>query len=356
MSGKILHGLGILIGVLIILLIYSQIFLRVDSFTNITAPAYTDKIIYKEDDIVVKDGYIFKMTEGIGAPGYPPPIDGNKFWRKLTPEEATKIIADKAAAAAAAAAAVASDSKRLYSNTKIYELVNDVVIMPNGVYYKLRESPGRPDVSPIDYPVIWAKITAQEAEELRDANPTTVNGGFDQTRVYEVGEIVKRYGFFYKMTEKVGSPGFVPPLEGNQFWKIISAAEAAAAAAAAKAAAAAVAEEKARVAAEAAAVAKAKADAEALAVKSTISCATGAKPKISIKSSTLTASCPKKAIPLVSIVSEAPENIEELTIADCSNNSKPTITFKGAVLNAACPKKILATSSMVRNTRFKAAS
>jgi len=362
MSGKVLHGLGILIGVLLILLIYSQLFLRVDTFTNITAPAYTDKIVYKQDDIVMKDGQVFKMIEGVGAPGYAPPIDGNKFWRRLTPEEATKIIADKAAAAAAAAALVASDSKRLYDNSKIYDL-NDVVLKPDGIYYKrLDEGLGSAGMSPPEWSGAWAKISTNEAEELRDPSPSPANGGFDQTRIYDVGDIVRRRGIFYKMTERIGAPGmlFVPPMEGNKFWRIITAAEAAAekaaAKAAAEAAALAAAEAKAKAAAEAAAAAKAKADAEALAVKSTIRCATGAAPKIVTKSSTLTASCPKKATPLVSIVSEAPENIEELTIADCSNNSKPTITFKGAVLNAVCPKKVLATSSMMRNTRFKAPS
>lgn len=359
MSGKVLHGLGILISVLVIILIYSQLFLRVDTFVDATVPAYSDKIIYKAGDIVRKDGVPYKMIDGIGAPGYPPPRQGN--WLEISAQEAAQIAAVNAAAAAEAATALATDSKRLYDNNKIYD-INDVVLMPNGIYHKLREGQGRAGLSPIDYSTIWIKISPKEAEELRDANPSPANGGFDQTRVYEVGEIIKRYGFFYKMKEGIGAAGtqFGPPLDGNNFWMKITAAEAAAekaaAKAAAEAAALAAAEAKAKAAAEAAAAAKAKADAEALAVKSTIRCATGATPKIVTKSSTLTASCPKKATPLVSIVSEAPENIEELTIADCSNNSKPTITFKGAVLNAVCPKKVLATSSMMRNTRFKAPS
>jgi len=88
--------------------------------------------------------------------------------------------------------------------------------------------------------------------------------------------------------------------------------------------------------------------------RSTITCPTGVNPKIAIKSSTLTASCPKKATPLLIPVSQAPENSAELATVDCSDNSSPTITFKGAVLNAVCPKKVKPTSTFMRNTRFKA--
>jgi hypothetical protein len=45
------------------------------------APLYDNNKVYKLGDMVTKDGKTYRMIDGIGAAGYPPPRPTN--WREI---------------------------------------------------------------------------------------------------------------------------------------------------------------------------------------------------------------------------------------------------------------------------------
>jgi hypothetical protein len=65
--------------------------------SNVSAPEYDNGKVYQLGDMVTKDGVVYKMTDGIGAAGYPPPRPTN--WTPQGPARSNNAVAARSVAA-----------------------------------------------------------------------------------------------------------------------------------------------------------------------------------------------------------------------------------------------------------------
>jgi hypothetical protein len=132
-------------------------------------PEYNDNTIYKVGDMVKKDGVVYKMIDGIGDKGYPPPRPTN--WQPQAqgvPE---------------------------YDNGKVYQLGNNV--KKDGVVYTMIDGIGQAGYPP-PRPTNWGVV------------PEYNNG-----TIYQLNNLVHKDGVVYKMIDGIGQAGYPPPRPTN---------------------------------------------------------------------------------------------------------------------------------------------
>jgi hypothetical protein len=153
-------------------------------------PEYDNGKIYKVNDMVKKDGIVYKMIDGIGAPGYPPPRPTN--WQAQGP-------AQPATSQAQPASSQAQLVIPEYDNRKIYK-VNDFV-KKGGIVYKMIDGIGAPGYPP-PRPTNWQQKSLNVAD-------------YDNGKVYKLNDVVKKDGIVYRMIDGIGAAGYPPPRPNN---------------------------------------------------------------------------------------------------------------------------------------------
>ncbi len=104
---------------------------RMEVFTN-SAPPYDNNKVYQLGDMVTKDGQTYKMIDGIGAAGYPPPRPTN--WQ---PVDSSAPMAP------------------LYDNNKVYKLGD--MVTKDGKTYRMIDGIGAAGYPP-PRPTNWREI------------------------------------------------------------------------------------------------------------------------------------------------------------------------------------------------------
>jgi hypothetical protein len=157
-------------------------------------PEYDNGKIYKVNDFVKKDGIVYKMIDGIGAPGYPPPRPNN--WRQQYVN-----VPD-------------------YDNGKVYKL-NDVV-KKDGIVYRMIDgigAAGYPPPRPNNWRAEHAVISQLEGFTSQAQH---VDVPEYESRRYNLGEYVKRNGVIYKailITSVYAVATPVPP--HSTYWQVL---------------------------------------------------------------------------------------------------------------------------------------
>jgi len=149
---------------------------NVSEYDNI--PEYDNEKIYKVGNLVMKDGVVYKMIDGIGAAGYPPPRPTN--WEPYT---ATK----------------SQGQMREYDNERIYK-VGDIV-MKDGVVYKMIDGIGAAGYAP-PRPTNW-EVQTQSSSSSSES---------DKDKIYKLGDAVMKV---YKMMEGISAAGYPSPKSTN---------------------------------------------------------------------------------------------------------------------------------------------
>ena len=180
--------------------------------TTVQVPAYSPTKVYVKGDVIRgQDGKVYKMNEGVGAAGYPPPRPG--VWEVVP--NAPIILPSTTTMGLAAIVA--------YSDTKVYAK-GDVVRGPDGKVYKMVDGvgvagyppprPGNWELVP-NAPIILPSTTTMGAAALAQVP------AYSPTKVYVKGDVVRGPdGKVYKMVDGVGVAGYPPPRPGN--WEVVA--------------------------------------------------------------------------------------------------------------------------------------
>jgi hypothetical protein len=168
-----------------------------------SVPDYDNGKVYQLGDMVKKDGVVYKMIDGIGAAGYPPPRPTN--WQ---PQSSGSTVSKKKAAVSVArsvapvkASAPSAPSVPEYDNGKVYQLGD--MVKKDGVVYKMIDGIGAAGYPP-PRPTNWQPQGS--ASSVPD---------YDNGKVYQLGDMVKKDGVVYKMIDGIGAAGYPPPRPTN---------------------------------------------------------------------------------------------------------------------------------------------
>ena len=122
--------------------------------TTVQVPAYSPTKVYVKGDVIRgQDGKVYKMNEGVGAAGYPPPRPG--VWEVVP--NAPIILPSTTTMGLAAIVA--------YSDTKVYAK-GDVVRGPDGKVYKMVDGVGVAGYPP-PRPGNWEVVATGGAKQRR---------------------------------------------------------------------------------------------------------------------------------------------------------------------------------------------
>jgi hypothetical protein len=169
--------------------VFTMVGLQPEGFT--AENTYSDSITYSVGDIVTKDGVMYAMIDGIGAPGYPPPRPTN--WRPITQPP--------------------MHMGEAYSNSITYT-VGDVVAGPDGILYAMIDGIGAPGYPP-PRPTNWRPIP------VLPAHSHSATSMYSPSKIYKVGDVVTGPdGMMYAMIDGIGAPGYPPPRPTN--WRVIT--------------------------------------------------------------------------------------------------------------------------------------
>jgi len=116
----------------------------IERFTT-TAPPYDNGKRYEVGDVVTKDGQIYRMIDGIGAPGYPPPRPTN--WQLIG---ATSPVSSPLPPSPPS-----TSSASPYDNNRTYQLGE--IVSKDGKTYKMIDGIGAPGYPP-PRPTNWREI------------------------------------------------------------------------------------------------------------------------------------------------------------------------------------------------------
>ena len=124
---------------------------RMEVFTN-SAPPYDNNKVYQLGDMVTKDGQTYKMIDGIGAAGYPPPRPTN--WQPVGSSAPPPPMASMAPPPPPPMASMAPPAPP-YDNNKVYKLGD--MVTKDGQTYKMIDGIGAAGYPP-PRPTNWREI------------------------------------------------------------------------------------------------------------------------------------------------------------------------------------------------------
>jgi hypothetical protein len=175
--------------------VFTLVGLRPEGFA--AGDTYSDSTVYSVGDVVTKDGVMYAMVDGVGAPGYPPPRPTN--WRAITSPP--------------------KFSGQTYDSSVVYN-VGDIVTGTDGVMYAMIDGIGAPGYPP-PRPTNWRSIPSLP-KHMFNSSKTAVSP-YNPSTIYKVGDVVTGPdGIMYAMIDGIGAPGYPPPRPTN--WRSITAA------------------------------------------------------------------------------------------------------------------------------------
>jgi hypothetical protein len=167
-----------------------------------SVPLYDNNKIYKLGDMVTKDGQTYKMIDGIGAAGYPPPRPTN--WQPVGSSAPPPPMASMAPPPPPPMASMAPPAPP-YDNNKVYKLGD--MVTKDGQTYKMIDGIGAAGYPP-PRPTNWQPV-GSSAPSAPSAPP------YDNNKVYQLGDMVSKDGQTYKMIDGIGAAGYPPPRPTN---------------------------------------------------------------------------------------------------------------------------------------------
>jgi hypothetical protein len=175
-----------------------------------SAPPYDNNRIYQIGDLVSKDGQTYKMIDGIGVAGYPPPRPTN--WQpvdftasvpdliKYTPINPPPPIVSPPIIVPPSTSVI-NNSCKSGDN-----LVNGLCTTPcetgwvdNGITCTMSKP----------------KTTYTPVVSVPVVSSTSSVPPYDDNKIYNIGDVVTKDGQTYKMIDGIGAPGYPPPRPTN---------------------------------------------------------------------------------------------------------------------------------------------
>lgn len=175
-----------------------------------SAQSYDNTRRYSEGETVSFEGKIYELKNTIGAAGYSPSSHPN-FWL-LSTNPAPASPAPTTALPATPSSAESYDNSRKYNKGEIVSF--------EGKTYKLKEYIGAAGFGPTSHPKYWELVSTSPVTTSPAPTTPSFVKLYDNSRIYNKGELVSFEGNTYKFKEFTNGPGYGPTSHPNYWEKL----------------------------------------------------------------------------------------------------------------------------------------
>ena len=175
-----------------------------------TAEPYNNSKVYQVGDLVTKDGIEYKMIDSIGAAGYEPPRPTN--WQVISESKPIETLPKPTEPKPSEPEFRGQWISSSYGpNVTVISPINGNTYISKKIVNNVYTDPS----NNLDEWELYDEAPQKPVELLPKPTELKPSEPYNNSKIYQLGDVVTKDGVTYKMIDSVGMPGYAPPRPTN---------------------------------------------------------------------------------------------------------------------------------------------